>query len=96
MGPEAKVQSDCRKHAKKLGWWARKFSSPSQRGVTDFLFAKVSAFLGPQKIAVEFKAPGETSTPLQMHEQELMRQAGWDVYECDNLEYFKEILRRHD
>ena len=77
--------------------WARKFSSPAQRSVPDYLF---SATQGPclhdeHIFAVEFKAPGKTSTDAQLDEQQKMRDAGWDVYECDSVEKFKEIARRY-
>jgi hypothetical protein len=77
--------------------WARKFSSPSQRSVPDYLFS-IDYGSRPQddnKFAVEFKAPGKTSTEAQLDEQQKMRDAGWDVYECDSFDKFKEIARRY-
>jgi hypothetical protein len=79
--------------------WARKFSSPSQRSVPDFLFSveytNNMGLVKRFKFAVEFKAPGKTSTEAQLDEQQKMRDAGWDVYECDDVEKFKEIARRY-
>lgn len=80
--------------------WARKFSSPSQRSVPDYLFSVRCASYKVEpgksaKFAVEFKAPGKTSTEAQLDEQQKMRDAGWDVYECDSVDKFKEIARRY-
>jgi hypothetical protein len=86
-------------------YWARKFSSPSQRSVPDYIFsgyvyreyANPDTATGgtPVKFAVEFKAPGKRSTEAQLDEQQKMRDAGWDVYECDDVEKFKEIAQRY-
>ena len=94
---EADVQDACVKWARARGYWARKFSSIAQRSVPDYLFshrgniAEILWITGGAKIkfACEFKAPGKTSTDAQVEEQELMRLAGWFVFECDNLEVFK-------
>lgn len=71
--------------ARTHGWWARKFSSMSQRSVPDVLFAHV----GFGKFACEFKAPGKTSTAAQLDEQQKMRDSGWDVVEIDSVAAFK-------
>ena len=92
---EKDVQSKSVDIARKLGWWARKFSSPSQRSVPDYLFAREYQAI-KMKFAVEFKAPGKTSTESQLEEQQKMRDAGWDVYECDNVEKFKQILFHYE
>lgn len=76
-------------------YWARKFSSPAQRSVPDYLFAAKKNPSSVRKFAIEFKAPGKTSTPAQVDEQQKMRDAGWDVYECDSVEKFKEIAARY-
>lgn len=72
---ERDIQEACVKYARSKGWWARKFSSPSQRSVPDYLFARLGV-----KLAVEFKAPGKISTEAQIHEQTLMVNAGWRVW----------------
>lgn len=86
-------RAECKRRGR-IGW-ARKFSSPSQRSVPDYLFS-VSPGVQPQDehiFAVEFKAPGKKSSAAQMEEQDAMRLAGWDVYEVDSFEKFKEIAR---
>jgi hypothetical protein len=78
--------------------WARKFSSPAQRSVPDYLFSIAHALRSQEednKFAIEFKAPGKTSTEAQLDEQQKMRDAGWDVYECDSVEKFKQIAMRY-
>lgn len=86
---EADVQSACVKWMRARGYWARKFSSPAQRSVPDYLFSH--SFYG--KLAVEFKAPGKRATEKQGDEQQLMRNAGWEVWqEEDDIEEFKRAV----
>ena len=94
---EKDVQEQCVAWARARGYWARKFSSTSQRSVPDYLFSREyggvawdwTHFSKQLKFACEFKAPGKTSTEAQIDEQNAMRAAGWDVFECDNFEKFK-------
>jgi hypothetical protein len=86
------------------GYWARKFSSQSQRSVPDYLFAQYDWTGVKIKLACEFKRPGckvskETgvmSTKAQVEEQEAMRLAGWFVFECDNLDTFKRTVLAYE
>lgn len=94
---EKDVQGTCVTWARANGWWARKFSSPANRSVPDYLFAKRTAVHGyadhvGDKFAVEFKAPGKTATEAQEEEIALMRKAGWDVYVIDDIDEFKRIV----
>ncbi len=84
---ESDIQSKCVDWARRRGYWARKFSSISQRSVPDFLFAGRGI-----KFAIEFKRPGNTSTPAQIDEQKAMRAAGWTVFECSDFEIFKSMV----
>jgi len=86
---ERDVQKQSVDWARLRGYWARKFSSPANRSVPDYVFAHADFH---DKFAVEFKAPGKTSTAAQRDEQALMRKAGWDVYECDSFEKFKALV----
>lgn len=107
---EVDLQGQCVRWAKKRGYWARKFSSISQRSVPDFLF---SAHFGEDigsprsskiKFATEFKRPGhkidkETgvmSTKAQVEEQEAMRLAGWFVFECDDFDVFRATVLAYE
>lgn len=90
---EADVQEACVKWARERGYWARKFSSPANRSVPDYLFAGIAMYDGPQngiKFFVEFKAPKKTATENQIEEQGWMRDAGWGgMQECDDIDKFK-------
>lgn len=89
---EKDIQKTCIVWARERGYWARKFSSPANRSVPDYLFAKRTtcpAWGKTAKFWVEFKAPGKTSTEAQLDEQRLMTAAGWDGFECDNVAKFK-------
>src|SRR5271155_2753342 len=86
---ERDVQGDCVDWARRRGYWARKFSSMTQRSVPDYLFGRMDTkwFNGQRqfpnlriKFACEFKAPGKTSTQAQIDEQAAMRLAGWFVF----------------
>jgi hypothetical protein len=104
---EAEVQSACVKWMRARGYWARKFSSMSQRSVPDYLFSRKGHALGEYgwtdrdarkiKFFCEFKREGckidkETgfmSTQAQLDEQKAMREAGWDGFECSDVDEFK-------
>lgn len=110
---EADLQERCVRWARERGYWARKFSSISQRSVPDYLFAK--EFTGFERMDIrdcgltikfftEFKRPGTKpkliekyfvivmSTEAQYEEQLAMREAGWDGFENDDFEAFKNAV----
>ncbi|HEV2178316.1 MAG TPA: hypothetical protein VGU20_30960 [Stellaceae bacterium] len=89
---EKDVQKQCVDWARARGYWARKFSSQSQRSVPDYLFASAihNAPGYRTKFAVEFKAPGKNETESQRDEIDAMRRAGWVVFVCDSFEVFKQ------
>lgn len=92
---EKDVQKQCVDWARARGYWARKFSSQSQRSVPDYLFARTIAMAHKDreiKFAVEFKAPGKDPTAAQLDEHQAMRGAGWNVSVCDDFEQFKKIV----
>lgn len=70
MGPEAKIEDEARRLARKHGIYTRKFTSPGHTGVPDrlFIFEGIVLF-------IEFKAEGEEPDPLQAREiRKLMAQ----------------------
>ena len=97
---EKDVQNDCVSWWRRRGttdpthpYWARKFSSQSQRSVPDYLFGRerLGLFAAKIKFACEFKRPGtkltekkdgtmSMSTEAQHEEQKAMRLAGWFVF----------------
>lgn len=91
---EKEIQEACVAYARSKGFWARKFSSMSQRAVPDYLFSKR---YGSKMVvwAEEFKAEGKQATKAQLEEQDKMIAAGWTVYPetgyygQDDIEEFK-------
>jgi hypothetical protein len=87
MGAEKKLEKRCTDLAKAHGWYTRKWASPSHRGVPDRLFLKDG-----QWIAIEFKAPGNLPTPLQLDEILQIQDHGGKVVCVDNVDHFKKLL----
>jgi len=90
VGLEKKLEKRCCDVAKAHGWWTRKFSSPSNRGVPDRIFVKDSEIK-----FIEFKAPGNKPTKLQAHEINELKKHGADAFWIDNINDFKARLRIH-
>lgn len=113
---ETDLQGQCVDWARRNGWWARKFSSISQRSVPDYLFAKDLLVRESKhgndwtqmKVYCEFKKPGTKSkliekygvtvmsTEQQYEEQQAMRNAGWDGFECSDFEAFKAWMLKYE
>ena len=102
---ESEIQKQCVDWARKRGYWARKFSSISQRSVPDYLFSRGRRQHDgwtdyPMKFATEFKREdakvhkdtGVMSTKAQVEEQEALRLAGWFVFECNDFEKFRQTV----
>lgn len=81
---ERDIQSACVRWMRARGYWARKFSSPQNNAVPDYIFGRDGFTL-----FVEFKAPGKKPTELQEDEHKLMRAAGLGVHVMDDIEVFK-------
>lgn len=88
---ETKLQKKCAEWARDRGWWARKFSSPANRSVPDYLFGHYQ-LANRAKLAIEFKIWDNVSTEAQWGEQYSMWLAGWQVEECNNFHTFKNII----
>lgn len=86
-GPEKKLEKRCTDIAKANGWYTRKWSSPSSRGVPDRIFIKEG-----NVVFIEFKAPGNVLTELQRHELQAICSHGANASWCDNVETFKTRL----
>ncbi len=84
---EKDVQSTCVKWARSRGWWARKFSSPANRSVPDYIFGKDGC-----TIFVEFKAPGKLPTEAQLEEHKAMAEVGLSVHVIDDVAKFKSLF----
>jgi len=86
-GAEKKLEKRCTDIAKAHGFYTRKWSSPSSRGVPDRIF------IGHDMVYfIEFKAPGNVPTNLQRHEIELINAHGGNAIWCDDVDDFKQIL----
>ena len=86
---EKTIEKKVVEHAKKLGFWTRKFVSPNNRGVPDRIFAyKGRIFF------IEFKAPGKKTTALQNLEHSKMFDAGLSTYVITEAERAKEMMDR--
>ena len=83
--PEADIQEKCVEHARSHGAWARKFSSPANRSVPDYIFCWRGLVW-----FVEFKRFGKKPTKAQYDEHEKIRKAGGVVWVCDDVEDFKQ------
>ncbi len=81
---ESDIQSKCVDYARRQGAYARKFSSPANRSVPDYVFT-----LRRHTWYVEFKRPGGKPTEAQTKEHELIRAAGGIVWVIDDVEDFK-------
>jgi hypothetical protein len=88
MGLEKKLEKRATDVAKANGWYTRKFSSPSNRGVPDRIFIKECIVW-----FIEFKAPGNTPTKLQEYEMQQIAEHGGRVIYLDNIDDFKKLLR---
>ena len=86
--PEADVQSKSVEYARRHNAWARKFASPANRSVPDYIFvwSTITWF-------VEFKRKGKLPTKQQYEEHCAIRLAGGVVWVCDDSDEFK---RRFD
>lgn len=81
---ESDIETWAVEHARKQGWWVRKFKNAHRRSAPDDIFA----ISGVPAFFIEFKATGEEPTPLQAEEHKEMRAAGLMVYVCDSRELF--------
>jgi len=78
---EGEIQKTAIRHARKRGWWCRKFRSAGRRAAPDYILIKDG-----RVIFIEYKATGERPTELQKEYHEEMRKYGAVVYVCDSIE----------
>lgn len=85
---ESKLEQLFKDYALGFGCCAYKFVSPGRRGVPDRLV------IGPGGVAffIEFKSTRGKLSPSQTREIGRLRQSGFRVYVCTNLEDAKETL----
>lgn len=85
---ERDIQKACVVWARARGWYARKFASPANRSVPDYLFGKDGC-----TVFVEFKRPGGKVTEAQKEEHKAMLKVGLVAHIFDNIELFKKNFR---
>tara|TARA_R110000803_G_scaffold129178_1_gene196504 strand:- start:10 stop:300 length:291 start_codon:yes stop_codon:yes gene_type:complete len=86
---EAIFQKQCISKAKRRGWLAYKFASPSHRGVPDCIFI----YKG-RVIFIEFKNPNGRGmvSALQKRKIAELESHGADCFVVDNMGLFSEII----
>jgi hypothetical protein len=84
---ERDIQENCVAWARNRGYWARKFSSPANRAVPDYIFGR-----GGFTLFVEFKAKGKKPTNDQLEEHAKMAKAGLMVHVFDDVTTFKTMF----
>lgn len=87
--PEADIQAKCIQSARRCGAYARKFASPANRSVPDYVIT-----LNGVTWYVEFKRRGKLPTEAQAEEHEAIRAAGGTVWIIDDVFGFKVRLGR--
>jgi Holliday junction resolvase len=88
---ENKIERRLVQRTKEAGGMAIKWVAPAMAGVPDrivFLPAGVVIF-------VELKAPGKTSTALQVRVQQMLRDLGAKVYQIDSMEAVDKLIASH-
>ena len=88
MGEESKIEKAVTRYAKSKGYYARKFKSPSNRGVPDHLYLAPSGSV----VFIEFKAPGKKPTDLQEREMNMIKQNLGNAFAVDSVEFGCELI----
>jgi hypothetical protein len=78
---ESAIEEPVVVRAERAGYFCRKVSWVGRRSAPDRLFCRPDRGV----VFIEFKAPGEKPTRLQLREHERMRAAGMEVHVCDNV-----------
>ena len=86
---ESKIEKTVKSYARSLGVIARKWVSPSQRGVLDDLFFFENGVL----LIVEFKRLGRKPTEKQQHEIDILTAQGFNVRVVDNIVSGKTLIK---
>lgn len=91
-GPEARIEREAVRRAKKAGWLTFKLTLGA-RGGPDRLFLRENAGRtgSADRILIEFKAPGEVPTRQQEKRRDELR-SFFDVFACSSLEDACRIL----
>jgi hypothetical protein len=85
---EKVIEAKVCEHAKKLGCYVRKFTSPSHRSVPDRMIITPNGIV----FFIEFKRKGEVPTAGQVVEIEKIRKMGVKVFVVDAVEDGKNVV----
>jgi len=86
---ERDIEAYLREKVKQLGGIAYKFVSPGNAGVPD----RLVLLPGGRVVFVELKAPGRQPTPLQLRQQQRIRDLGFTVLVIDSKEEVDEFIK---
>lgn len=86
---ERDIEAYLREKVKQLGGIAYKFVSPGNAGVPD----RLVLLPGGRVVFVELKAPGRQSTPLQLRQQQRIRELGFPVLVIDSKQKVDEFIK---
>lgn len=87
---ENRIERRLVERAKEAGGMAIKWTAPGTAGVPD----RIVFLPGGVVIFVELKAPGRTSTALQVRIQQMLKALGADVRVIDSLEDVDALLKK--
>jgi hypothetical protein len=89
---EADVQESCVKWARGRGWYARKFSSPQNRAVVDYVFGKDTWVEWVEFKKPKGKRPAGQLSEDQAEEHKKMRECGMTPVVFDDVAAFKRYI----
>lgn len=85
---EAYIETECIKLAKKSGYNTRKVKFIASNGAPDRIFFKSNHFFW-----CEFKNANGVLSELQKHQQKLLKDAGQEVYNINDIDLFSKLLK---
>ena len=87
MTRESHIEKKVSGFAERQGWLCFKWSSPNTRAVPDHIYLK-----GGDWRMIEFKAPGEQPSKLQIRMHKKLEAEGFKVHVIDNIENGKALF----
>ena len=84
---EAAIEKHVTDHAKRLGCLSRKMNGLGNRAWPDRMYLYNGAVM-----FIEFKRPGLTATPLQLHFHSMLKNMGFWVAVVDDKEFGKQVI----
>ena len=88
---EADLEDRAVEHARRRGWYVRKYKNPQRRSAPDRIFIR-----GGVVLFIEFKRQLKEPTKGQWDEIYALRAVGATVYWIDSIEDFYVVLHHHE